>query len=145
MKTLRRFLISSLFFTIPAWATDSIDSASVDALLNTLQTLTIPTQREKAVQENSNAQLADKQVKSLAGSQANTQQVYELAAEIFQTLVEKSKGDPLAALAQLQNAKDDPKAFMESLTPAQKAKLKSISQKIQFPQKQGSSGNPSLR
>lgn len=145
MKTLRHFLISSLFFTVPAWATDSMDSASVDALLNTLQTLTIPAQREKAVQENSNAQLADKQVKALAGSEANTQQVYELAAEIFQTLVEKNKGDPLAALKQLQNAKDDPKSFMESLTPAQKAKLKAISQKIQPPQKQGGSGSSSLR
>lgn len=113
------------------WAGNSLENTSQDALLKTLETLTQPQLRNQAIQQNPNAQLIDQQVKTLAGSEANTQQVYELAAEIFQTLTENAGGDPHKILTTLENAKNNPKLLFDLLTPAQKAKLKNISQKIE--------------
>lgn len=123
------------------WAGNSIDRSSQDALLKTLETLTQPQLRNQAIQQNPNAQLIDQQIKTLAGSEANTQQIYELAAEIFQTLTENSGGDPHKILSALENAKNNPKVLFDLLTPAQKAKLKNISQKIE-PTQKGTTTHP---
>jgi hypothetical protein len=129
------FLFLAVIGAVPpfgclAGSSDGIDSASQDALAKTMELLVQPQVREKVIQGDSNAQYIDKQVKSIGGSEANTQEIYELAADIFQSLITNSNGDPLAAMTELQKAKADPKAFASKLSPAQQAKLKKLAEKI---------------
>lgn len=109
---------------------DQLDAASDEALARTQAMLRDPQQRAKATSATRQAQFVDKQAQSLAGTPENTNAIYDLSADIMESLVLKTNGDPAKMKELLDQAKNDPKAFAEKLTPEQRKKLQEISQKI---------------
>ncbi|MFL5815845.1 MAG: hypothetical protein ACJ763_19910 [Bdellovibrionia bacterium] len=107
-----------------------LDSASAEALTKTQALLRDPQKRAQAAAANPQAQFVDKQTQALAGSAENTNAIYDLSADIMESLVLKTNGDPAKMKELMDQAKNDPKGFTENLTPEQRQKLKEISQKI---------------
>lgn len=126
--------VMALFVAFGGWAREEfdgeLDAASAEALLKTQTLLKNPGERQKAVEETPQAKWVNQQVESLAGSPENTQAIFELSADILQTLVEKTHGDPNQMKALLDRAKNDPKGFAELLTEKQKKQLRRVSDRI---------------
>ena len=113
---------------------DDLDPASAEAVQKTMQLLQSNAERSKEIEKDPEAQLVDRQVKALGGSPQTTEAIYGLSADIFQKLSEKSGGDALKMQEMLKSAKEDPKAFYESvLSDAERAKLHQISTEISGP------------
>lgn len=109
------------------WAKDGLDSASQEALQQTLQVLMSPGERGKVISGSPDAKQADQQVRDLMGSPENAQRLYELAGKIMETLALQAEGDPEKMAAILENAKRDPASFANTFTPEQKRMLKDLS------------------
>jgi len=109
---------------------EGLDPASQEALKQTTQLLRNPIERNTQISKDTKAQMIDRQVQSLAGSEMNTEAIYGLSADIMAELTEKTHGDPVKMMEILEKAKNDPKGFAESLSPKNRAQLKTISTQI---------------
>ena len=72
----------------------------------------------------------DQQVRALTGSPQLTQEVYNLAAQVLAELVQSSGGDMSKLFDTLDRAKSDPSAFVATLSPQTRDRLKELSDKI---------------
>jgi hypothetical protein len=119
-------ILSVILASAPALA---LDDASSTALLQTQQMLTNPSQRQKALDENPRAKAMDAAARQAVGDQ-NTADIYELASDLMATLAEESGGDPAKMMELLQKAQKDPQSLESKFTPAQRAKIKAISERM---------------
>jgi hypothetical protein len=122
------FLIATfalLLSGIGSVARAELDKESKEALEKTQQLLRDPTQRNAAMKGNQEAQTNNQSLESLVGSQ-NASGVYDLSAEIFGKIVTDSNGDPAVMQKKIEEAQKNPTAFLNSLTPEQKARIKAI-------------------
>ena len=108
----------------------ALDQASTEALAATLRMLADPAARGAAIGANPGATAADKQVQSLGGSPALTQQLYELAGQIFEELARNSGGDVAKMTESLQRAQSDPAGFAAMLSPRTLDRLRELATKI---------------
>ena len=103
-----------------------------DALKKVQEEMVAPDFAQKSQGMSPDAKAAIGQVKSLAGDDAAAEQdIYKLSSEIFGNMKGKS---PEEMQAILEEAKRNPAKFGQTLTPAQREKLKSIGERIQKPQ-----------
>ncbi|HXJ82800.1 MAG TPA: hypothetical protein VMS64_29445 [Candidatus Methylomirabilis sp.] len=72
----------------------------------------------------------DQQVRALTGSPQLTQEVYNLAAQVLAELVQSTGGDTGKLFDALDRAKSDPEAFVATLSPQTRDRLKELSDKI---------------
>jgi hypothetical protein len=72
----------------------------------------------------------DQQVRALTGSPELTQEVYNLAAQVLADLVQSTGGDMGKVFEALDRAKSDPGAFVATLSPQTRDRLKELSDKI---------------
>lgn len=107
-----------------------LDAASAEALAATLKLLQDPAARVGAIGSDPKAAATDRQVRSLAGSDKVTQEMYELAAQIFSELTRASGGDVQKMVQSLQRGQSDPAGFAAMLSPQTLQKLREISTKI---------------
>jgi hypothetical protein len=129
-----RFPLSLLFSAListSAFASDELDPGSRDALAKTDDLLRSPDARQELFQKDAQARATNEQVVSMAGSDANAQAIYELAAEVFGTLTKEANGDPQKMLQLLQQAQAHPEAFAKAFTPEQRAQLEALTKKIE--------------
>lgn len=124
-----QILLSLLLDSSLGWSAE-LDGASQEALQKTQEMLQDPKERNKAIQKDANAVAADQQVRSLAGSDKNTQEIYGLSSDILGDLAKQANGDPNKMLELIEKAKKDPEAFGKTLTPEQKRKLHELSTQI---------------
>ncbi|MBI3541678.1 MAG: hypothetical protein HY075_00165 [Deltaproteobacteria bacterium] len=111
-----------------------LDAASTEALDKTKKLLADPKEREKAVAADARATDADQNARQAAGgSEANTQKLYELSAEVMDTITRESGGDPEKMQSLIADALKNPEAFAAKFTPDQKARLKAIAEKAAPP------------
>ena len=112
-----------LFFGLLAWiaiapavarAEDDPDTAA--ALAKTQELLKDPAKRSAAVRADPAAKDADAKVKAVAKTDADSQAIYELSAEMMKLLEE---------------AQANPEKFAEKLTPEQRARLEQIAKQIE--------------
>jgi uncharacterized protein (DUF2126 family) len=129
MKNFRRALFFALGTFLVA-EVQALDSASDEALTQTQQLLTDPSKRAKAIENDTAAKQADQNARSLGVTQANTEEIYALTADIMATLVKDSDGDPVKLQATVQEALKNPEAFRSKLTPAQIQRIKGLAQRI---------------
>ena len=131
-KTSLLSVLALLITAVPpslAWAggnAGKLDPESAAALQQTMKLLTESDQLEQALKKDPNAKHVDDRVRSLAGSEENRQAIYEFAAEVFQSLIEQTEGNSIAAMQKLDEAMKNHEGFAKSLTPAQRAKLKEL-------------------
>jgi ethanolamine utilization microcompartment shell protein EutL len=127
MKSILVFLL----FAGSVWADSAEDKILQQALSQTQNLLTSPTQRNQAISGDPAAKAADAQLQNLMGSPALTEQSYALAAEIMGGLVQAHGADTQAMQKALDQAARDPAAFLNSLTPEQREKIKKMATEIE--------------
>lgn len=128
MKTF--LLLALLLGSVAPLHAQPLDPASQEALAATLGLLRAPALRGPALAGNPQAAGIDKQIQGLTGSPELAQQMYELAAEIFNDLTRNSGGDVGKMSRALEDAKRDPAAFAAMLSPATLQRLREIAVKI---------------
>jgi hypothetical protein len=128
MKTL--LLLALLLGSVAPLHAQTLDPASQEALAATLGLLRDPARRGPAIAGNPQAAGIDTQIQGLAGSSELAQQIYELAAEVFNDLTRSSGGDVGKMSRTLEDAQRDPAAFAAMLSPATLQRLREIAVKI---------------
>jgi hypothetical protein len=111
-------------------AAQPLDPAAGEALSTTLKMLLDPTLRSATIAGNPQAGAADQQIRSLTGSDALTQELFALAADVFQELTQASGGDATKMAQSLDAARTDPAAFAAMLSPQTLERLRQLSVKI---------------
>ena len=91
-----------------------------------------PKFRDEKNNDSQEAKAVIKKIKEVAGSEANEQEIYNLAAEVLGNMQDLSP-DQMTKL--LQEAQSNPEAFANKMTPEQKRKLKEIAEKLPAAQK----------
>ena len=111
-------------------AAQSLDPAASEALATTLGVLLDPTLRAAAIAGSPQAGAADRQARSLTGSDALTQEIFALAAVVFRELTQATGGDAAKMTETLDRARIDPAAFAAALSPQTLERLRQLSIKI---------------
>jgi hypothetical protein len=122
-------LLLALFPPAPARA-QALDPTATEALSATLRMLLDPAQRSAAIAGSPQAGAVDQQIRALTGSDALTQELFALAADVFQELTQASGGDPVKMTQTLDRARTDPAGFAAMLSPATLERLRQLSTRI---------------
>ena len=107
-----------------------LDPASQSALDKTLQILLDPQARSGELSKSSQGTAVDQQVRALAGSDALTQELYQVAGEVLKELAQSTGGDPQKMLLAVDRARTDPAGFAAMLSPATLQRLRDLSVKM---------------
>lgn len=111
----------------------ALDQASQEAKKQTSDMLRDPKQREQAVNENDKTKAAHKNMERVTGNPANTQKAYEISADIMDSMVNQTGGDPAQMQKILEEAQRDPEGFYKKLTPEQRKQIQELAGKISVP------------
>lgn len=102
---------------------------NAEALRNTQQLLRNPSEREKAIANDPKAVEADSKAKQLLGP--NTEKAYELSAQLMQTIVAETNGDPQKMQQLMQELQSNPHALEKYLTPAQRDMIRQMASDVE--------------
>ena len=91
--TMILIVITSLFWIEPRAEAD-LDSATRSALEQTQKVLRDPSTRDKILDSDSTARQNDSKLLQITGGGANQQEIYEIAAVIFESLLSETTGEP---------------------------------------------------
>ena len=114
-------------FTTSQAGAASQEEINAEALQKTQELLRDPKQRAKAATDSPKAAAAMKSTENAVGRE-NSQETYELSADIFASLVKNGKGDDATNIEAMQK---NPEEFYKSLTPEQQARIHELSKKIE--------------
>jgi len=132
LSVMKAWLLVLTLLAAPLLAgAQSLDSASQEALAAVLRMLQDPALRAGAIASDPNAAAADRQLRGLAADNpAVTQELYDLAAQIFEDLTRGAGGDAQAMTQSLARAQSDPAAFAALLSPRTLERLRALSIKL---------------
>ncbi|HEV8584201.1 MAG TPA: hypothetical protein VGT02_04440 [Methylomirabilota bacterium] len=123
--------LSALALTCGAAAAQNLDAASQEALGAVLKMLQDPASRAGAIAGSPQGGAADRQMRDLAGNNpAVTQELYELAAQVFEDVTRGSGGDVKAMSQAFSRGQSDPAGFASMLSPRTLERLRALSIKI---------------
>jgi hypothetical protein len=108
----------------------ALDPQATEALAATLKMLIDPSQRSAAIAGSPQATAIDQQIRSITGSEALTQELFALAADVFQEMTVATNGDADKMLQALDAARSNPSGFAATLSPATLERLRALSVKI---------------
>jgi hypothetical protein len=108
----------------------ALDPASADALAAAMKVLLDPGLRAGAIAGIPQAGAADQNVRALTGSDALTQELYALAAQVFAELAQGSGGDATRMAQALERGTSDPAGFAAMLSPQTLERLRQLAAKI---------------
>ena len=131
--TCRRLVLLGALIALAAAgeaAAQPLDPSSQDALNKTLQILLDPGARNAELAKNPQGTALDQQVRTLAGSDALTQEFYAVAGQILTELAQNTRGDAQKMLQAVERAKTDPAAFAAMLSPVTLQRLRDLSIKL---------------
>ncbi len=131
--TYRRLVLAGTLFALASLgeaAAQAVDPTSQDALNKTLQILLDPGARNAEIAKSPVGSAMDQQVRTLAGSDALTQEFYAVAGQILTELVQNTGGDAQKMLQVVERAKTDPAGFAAMLSPATLQRLRDLSVKL---------------
>jgi hypothetical protein len=118
----------TLALAVPA-AAQSLDAASNEALAATLRLLLDPAGRSAAVSGNAQASAIDRQLQGVVGA-GNMQDIYALAAAVFNDLAVSTGGDVGKMSQALESGKSNPAGFAGMLSPTTQQRLRDLATKI---------------
>lgn len=108
-----------------------MDKESEDALKDTEDLLTNQQRLDAFAKDNPDAKNALADMNKLTGGDPKAQaEVNALSAAVFKDMVKANNGDDAAVMQKLQDGLKNPGVFLESLSPEQRAKLKSLAAEI---------------
>lgn len=136
MRQLGMFMLVAAGFILSLTANPTVSLAEEDqsaamALIMTQGMLTDPSKRAEAISETEGGAAADAQVRQLAGNQANTEEMYKIASDIFASLFDQAKGDPQKMMELMAQAQSNPQAFAAGLTAQQKEAISRLAKQIE--------------
>lgn len=108
------------------------ETASTDqskALSQVMELLRSSSKRQEIIKNDPKGKEADALVKDIGG--IYSEDIYNLAAEVMQTLAAEAQGDPDKMEKILEKARKDPAGFAQKFTAKQRATLKELAEKIQ--------------
>ena len=106
----------------------ALEPDATEALSETLQVLhEQPTHGGAVPGVPPNSDLAH----TLQGSPELTQELYDLAADVFREITENAGGDASKMGHVVEGGRSDPAGFAESLSPATRERLRAFAQKIE--------------
>jgi hypothetical protein len=109
----------------------ALDPTSQGALSSVLRMLQDPALRNASIGGNAGAETADQQIQTLTGGSAVlTQEVYELAGQVFEDLTRGSGGDTQVMSQALGRAQTDPAGFASMLSPRTLERLRALGVKL---------------
>jgi hypothetical protein len=108
-----------------------LDSDTENALNEVIEMLVTPKQRNQLIDKDAKSKKADEFALQVAGSDANKQKIYELAAKVMKDLAVHHKGDPEKMMEVLNKASKDPESFARSFSPEQRNALKDLALEIE--------------
>lgn len=111
-----------------------MDSTTRSALEQTQKILRDPSARGKVLDSDPSARKNDSNLLQITGGGANQQEIYEIAAIIFEGLLSETSGDPAEVEKIMSEAQKDPTKFYEKLKPADQSRIKKLAEKIQASQ-----------
>ncbi|HTY76957.1 MAG TPA: hypothetical protein VMI34_03980 [Candidatus Bathyarchaeia archaeon] len=124
----------ALVAALTAWPlaglAQTLDPASQAALDQTLRMLLDPQARSGELAKSPQGAAADQQIRALTGSDARTQELYEVAGEVLKDLAQSTGGDPEKMLLALDRGRTDPAAFAAMLSPATQERLRALAVKL---------------
>ena len=82
-------------------------------LQDTKEFLKSPEQRKEYLEKDKKAKEADDKASALAGSAKNKEEMYGIASEVLEKIVNETKGDPQKMQQLLQEAQTNPQKFYE--------------------------------
>lgn len=107
------------------------DQADIQkALKLTQEMLKDPEERKNEISKSEDKKAADQSVKDIAGSEANEQAIYELAASVLGTLMSETGGDMDKVQQMLDEGMKNPESFAKKWSPEEVKKLHALSQKV---------------
>ena len=126
---LNKVILLAVMFTISTlFAMNSrADDSTRQGIAHTQEQLKNPDFRLKNVKESKEAAALDQQIKGLTNNPETEQQIYELAAEVMGNMKDLTPEQMAEFLQKVQN---NPSAFAESFSAAQKSKLHDIADRI---------------
>ena len=127
LLTVGMFLVSA----VPVLALADDSAVNQEAYSNTQQVLKNPSERQKLLSKDAKAKAADSSVQALTGSPELSEEVYALAADIFEKLFKDTHGDTAKMNEVMSKAMRDPASFAGTLTSDQVKRLKELSSKIE--------------
>jgi hypothetical protein len=101
-------------------------------LKDTKRMLLDPNERAKAIKGDARAEEAHAKAESLAGSQANTEEMYAISAGLMDKITKETGGDPVKMQQLLNEAQKNPQAFYNRyMSDEERARVRSLSNDIQ--------------
>jgi hypothetical protein len=101
------------------------------ALQETQDLLRDQKQRDEYIKSSPDAQKTMDQVKTLGGSQQNMDAMFNISADIFQSLVNEAGGDPVKLQMLLAEAQKNPEKFFNKLSAQQKENIRKVAGDIE--------------
>lgn len=126
-------ILITVFFLAQIGHSQELDQYDQKALQQTMDLLKNQNEREKAIKGDAAAEKADAYAKDLFGNAGGSNELYELAADLFADMAKQSGGDVDKMKALVEQYQRDPAAFAEKWSPEQKQKLKGLSDKVKVP------------
>lgn len=121
-------ILFALALSLPAHA---LDKETDDALKDTEDLLTNQQRLDAFAKENPDAKNALGDLDKLTGGDPKTQaEVQAISAAVFRDMVKANNGDDAAVMLKLQEGLKNPGAFLQGLSPEQRAKIKAMAAEI---------------
>jgi hypothetical protein len=121
----------------------ALDKEQQDALKDTDDLLTNQQRLDAFAKENPDAKNALGDVKKLTGGDPKAMaEVNAISSSVFQDLVKGSGGDEAAVMQKLQEGLKNPAAFMQNLSPEQRARIQKLGAEIDAKNAKGGSHAP---
>jgi hypothetical protein len=135
------FAFLFMAFLLPNPCRAEMDAATRTALEQTQALLKDPAALEKLMSGDAGARKADQSARGLTGGGVEHRELYEIASEIFGSLVTNSGGDPAALQSLLSEAEKSPEKLYSKLSPAQQSRIKGLAAKIEGSMAKGTGGS----
>ncbi len=129
---MKAFLKLAVVISVASITVNVLAQQDLDTPLKETQNFMKDRQQVEALAEKDvAAKRANEAVNQAVGTGAEKDELLRITSEIMAVLANKHKGDVQAMQADLLNAMRDPKKFLESLPPEQKAQIRSLANTVE--------------
>lgn len=129
-----RHLLIILIFVFTSSSTFAMPADYEQARQKTNELLMNKAARDKYIKGKAGAMAADQKVHAITSDPKQQEAIYQEAANVFNEVHAKVKGDPKALEKMMDEAHKNPKAFYESLSPAQQQSLRDLAKQFESQQ-----------
>jgi hypothetical protein len=114
----------------PGQPQQGLDRHAKEALQKTQALLRDPAARAETIKADPKARAANGRAEAVARSPKNTQRMYEISADVLETVAVQGQGDPERMNKIVEAAGRDPAAFLQSLPPEQRAAIQQLAAEL---------------